>query len=130
MAALSLDPYIVDVSTAHTLFGTLAAARTEIAAFAYLDRDGRLLGMRHIQGVGVDSVDVSIRRVVADVLAFDAAAVLMAHNHPSGSPRPSTADRETTRRLLLALEPIGVRLLDHLVLARDASASFLALGWL
>ncbi|WP_066719081.1 JAB domain-containing protein [Sphingomonas pituitosa] len=130
MPVLSQVPYIVDAPAAHALFGRLGRERVEIAAFAYLARDGRLLGMRHMQGARVDAVDVPIRRVVADALAFDAAAVLMAHNHPSGDPRPSAADRETTRRLLLALAPVGVRLIDHLVLAPGDTASFRALGWL
>jgi DNA repair protein RadC len=130
MAVLSPDPYILDVPAAQALFGRLAGARTEIAAFAYLARDGRLLGMRHMHGDHADSVDVPVRWVVADALAFDAAGVLMAHNHPSGDPSPSRADRATTRRLLGALDPVDVRLVDHLVFARDGWASFRALGWL
>lgn len=131
MAALVHDPYIGDAAAAQALFGRIANAPFEVAAFAYLARDGRLLGMRHMRGVDADLVDVPIRRVVADALAFDAAAVLMAHNHPSGDPTPSAADRETTRRLLLALGPVDVRLVDHLVLAAGGgTASFRGLGWL
>jgi len=124
------EPYILDLPAARALFGPLAEAPTEIAAFAYLARNGRLLGMRHLQGGQADLVDVPVRQVVADALAFDAAAVVMAHNHPSGDPRPSATDRATTRRLLAALEPVEVRLIDHLVLARRGTASFRALGWL
>ncbi len=130
MVHLAADPYILDLPAARALFGRLAEARAEIAGFAYLARNGRLLGMRHMQGDHVDLVDIPVRRIVADALAFDAAAMVMAHNHPSGDPTPSAADRATTRRLLVALEPVQVRLLDHLVLARDGMASFRALGWL
>ncbi len=130
MPPWSQASYIVDAPAAQALFARLGTASVEIVAFAYLARDGRLLCMRHLQVGQVDAVDVPVRRVVADALAFDAAAVLMAHNHPSGDPRPSAADRETTRRLLRALEPVDVRLLDHLVLARGETASFRALGWL
>ncbi|NLS25753.1 hypothetical protein S2M10_07250 [Sphingomonas sp. S2M10] len=130
MADVIQAPYIVDAPSAQALFGPLASAPMEVAAFAYLARDGRLLGMRHMHGVEVDAVDVPVRRVVADALAFDAAAVLMAHNHPSGDPWPSPADRDATRRLLLALGPVDVRLVDHLVLAGGCTASFRALGWL
>ncbi|WP_313535491.1 JAB domain-containing protein [Sphingomonas sp.] len=130
MVLASPDSYILDLPAARALFATLVDAQTEIAAFAYLARNGRLLGMRHMQGDHADMVDIPLRRVVADALTFDAAAVVMAHNHPRGDPTPSEADRATTRRLLVALEPIEVRLLDHLVLARDGTASFRALGWL
>lgn len=130
MVLASADPYILDLPAARALFGRLAEARTEIAAFAYLARDGRLLGMRHLRGAHADMVDIPVRWVVADALAFDAAAVVMAHNHPSGDPTPSAADRAATRRLLVALEPVEVRLIDHLVLARHGTASFRALGWL
>ncbi|MET3723892.1 JAB domain-containing protein [Sphingomonas trueperi] len=130
MVLVSPDPYILDFPAARALFGRLAEARTEIAAFAYLARDGRLLGMRHLRGEHAAMVDIPVRWVVADALTFDAAAVVMAHNHPSGDPTPSAADRAATRRLLVALEPIEVRLIDHLVLARDGTASFHALGWL
>lgn len=130
MVLASPEPYILDLPAARALFGGLAEARSEIAAFAYLARDGRLLGMRHLHGEHADMVDIPVRCVVADALTFDAAAVVMAHNHPSGNPTPSAADRAATRRLLAALEPIEVRLIDHLVLAQGGTASFRALGWL
>ncbi|WP_294252520.1 JAB domain-containing protein [uncultured Sphingomonas sp.] len=130
MSVVSPEPYILDFGAARALFGGLAEARSEIAAFAYLARDGRLLGMRHMHGGEVDAVDVPVRQVVADALAFDAAGVVMAHNHPSGDPQPSAADRATTRRLLVALDPVDVRLLDHLVIGSDHVVSFRALGWL
>jgi DNA repair protein RadC len=130
MSVVFPEPYILDLGAARALFSGLAEARNEIAAFAYLARDGRLLGMRHMQGEHADMVDIPVRWVVADALTFDAAAVVMAHNHPSGDPTPSTADRAATRRLLAALEPVEVRLIDHLIFARGGTASFRALGWL
>lgn len=123
-------PFVRDLGSAHALFEPLAVAATETAAFAFLAGDGRVLGMRHIRGNCVDAVDLPVRRVVADALAFDARGVVMAHNHPSGDPSPSGADRATTRRLLAALDPVGVRLVDHLILAHGGTVSFLELGWL
>lgn len=122
--------YILSFDAAHALFGPLARAETEIAAFAFLAGDGRLLGMRHLRGNCISAVDVPVRQIVADALAFDAAGVVMAHNHPSGDPSPSAADRTITRRLLAALDAVNIRLVDHLVLAEDRAVSFLALGWL
>lgn len=112
------------------LFAPIAAATREIAVFAYLDPEWRLLGMRHVPSCERDAVTIPIRDVVADALAFDAAAVAMAHNHPSGDPTPSAADHALTRRLARALESIGVRLVEHLVLVPGACASFRAQGLL
>ena len=121
---------IADPAAAGTLFAGLARERTEVAAFAYLGEDQRLLGLRHARAELPDRIELPIRAIVADVLALDALAVVMAHNHPSGDPTPSTADREVTRMLARTLAPLGVRLIDHLVLARDGSTSFCALGLL
>lgn len=106
------------------LIEPIATRMQEMAIFVYLDSAGRVLGMRHTPSGGPDQLMVPVRDVVADALAFDAASVIMAHNHPSGNPAPSTADYALTRRLARALNSIDVRLLDHIVLARDGCESF------
>ena len=58
----------------------------------------------------------------------NAAAVVFAHNHPSGDPTPSEEDKELTRRLARACELLGVRGVDHLVICRDSFASHRELG--
>jgi DNA repair protein RadC len=120
---------IADLNAARALFAPLANEQTEVAAFAYLDPEWRLLGLRHARGRG-DTIEVPVRAIAADALAFDAAAVLMAHNHPSGDARPSTADRQMTRRLARLFDALGISLLDHLVLAGEMVTSFRALGLL
>ena len=119
-----------DAGDACALFAPLVREREEVAAFAYLDAAGRLLGLRHARSGARDMLDIPVRDVAADALAFDAAAVVMAHNHPSGDPTPSAADREATRQLARALGALGVRLLDHLVLSERGLTSFRALGLL
>ncbi|RYD55748.1 MAG: hypothetical protein EOP60_05755 [Sphingomonadales bacterium] len=64
------------------------------------------------------------------IAALDAEAVVMAHNHPSGDSTPSVADREATRMLARALDGLGIRLLDHLVVTRNGVSSFRAMGLL
>ena len=91
MQPLSPTPCIRDFAAARALFAQLAEARTETAGFAYLGRDGRLLGMRHVSNECADAVDLPLRKIVADALAFDAAAMLMAHNHPAAIPAPAAA---------------------------------------
>jgi DNA repair protein RadC len=119
-----------DAQAAHGLFAALAAEATEMVALAYLDADQRVLGMRHLHSRAHDRLELPIRLIAADALAFDAAALVMAHNHPSGDPTPSRADRDATAQLARTLELLGVRLLDHLVIARNGVASFRSLGLL
>jgi len=59
-----------------------------------------------------------------------AAAVVLAHNHPSGVAEPSLADRQITERIQRALELVDIRVLDHLVIGSGTSVSFAERGWL
>lgn len=86
--------------------------------------------MRHARSLSVAVLDVPMRAVATDVLAFDCARVVMAHNHPSGDARPSDLDRALTKRLARALDALGVELFDHLVFAGERVTSFRALGLL
>jgi len=115
---------------ASALFAELVAETVEVAAFAYLDAAQNLLGLRHVRSSAIDRLEVPIRAVASDALAFDAFGVVMAHNHPSGDPTPSVADREVTRLLARALETLEVRLIDHLVMAPGGFVSFRRLGLL
>lgn len=112
------------------LFAPIANAVHEVAVFAYFDPEWRLLGARHILAGGTDALTISARTVVGDALAFDCTAVVMAHNHPSGDPTPSEADYALTRTLARTLAAMGVRLVDHLVLAKGRCESFRARGLL
>ena len=68
------------------------------------------------------------REIYRDALLAGASAVVVAHNHPSGDPTPSSDDREVTRRLAEAGETLGVDLLDHLVIAAEEWTSLARLG--
>jgi DNA repair protein RadC len=118
---------VTDLATACALFAGLGEACVEMAAVAYLDPNRRLLGLRHIVG-GRDHVAISIRTVAADTLAFDAAGVVIAHNHPSGDATPSARDLAFTRALAAALRTLEVVLLDHLVIAGGKVTSLRAMG--
>ncbi len=110
---------------------SIAGERVEVAALAYCDRAGRVLGMRHVRSGLTGALDLPIRRIAIDALAFDAAVLVMAHNHPSGQAWPSRADRATTRRIAELLHALGVRLHDHLIVGyRGAKWSFRAAGLL
>ena len=63
-------------------------------------------------------------------LAHNAAAVIFAHNHPSGVAEPSRADRDITRRLVDALALVDIRVLDHVVIGQSDTSSFAERGWI
>jgi len=89
----------------------------------YLDRLGRPLGHRALTR-GCDAYTVvEPRQVFRPAVALLATALIVAHNHPSGDPTPSAADREVTRRLVRAGEVLGIRLLDHLIFAGETFRS-------
>jgi len=130
LEALEAPRHLADPAAAGALFACLADEATEVMAFAYLGEDQRVLGMRHARSGSVDRLVLPIRDVVADALAFGADAVVMAHNHPSGDPAPSSADREATRLLARALATLEMRLVDHLIVASGGITSFRRLGLL
>ncbi|MDE2623729.1 MAG: DNA repair protein RadC, partial [Betaproteobacteria bacterium] len=78
----------------------------------------------------IDSASVHPREVVKEALRLNAAAVIVSHNHPSGSPEPSAADRALTLQLKSALALVDVRTLDHIIVAGSRTASFAERGLL
>jgi len=78
----------------------------------------------------IDGASIYPRVIATHALQHNAAAVIVAHNHPSGNTEPSIADRSMTRRLAAGLDLLGVRLLDHLIIAGNECLSMSAQGML
>ena len=97
----------------------------EIFCCLYLDNRHRVLRFDEMFRGTIDGTSVYPREVVKEALASNAAAVILAHNHPSGVAEPSAADERITRRLKSALELVDIRLLDHLIVG-DGSATSMA----
>jgi DNA repair protein RadC len=74
--------------------------------------------------------DFPLKRIIADAALHGSAGIVLAHNHPSGDPRPSDSDCRCTRRLASAAEALDCAVLDHLVFAGTECASFRRLGLL
>ncbi len=111
-------------------FHALGRLSREVAVTLYLAPTGDHVGARHFMSDRRESVDVSVRLIVSDVLALNAQTVLLAHNHPRGVADPSREDIRFTRRLFGTLDTIGVRLLDHYVVTEHDWVSFRARGLL
>ena len=100
----------------------------EVFACLYLDNRHRVLGFEELFRGTVDGASVHPREVVRACLHRNAAAVIFAHNHPSGVAEPSAADRAITRELRDALQLVGVRVLDHLVVGSGEPVSMASRG--
>ena len=100
----------------------------EVFAVAFLDTRHRLVEYAELFLGTIDGAEVHPREVVKHALRCNAAAAILAHNHPSGTTEPSAADRAVTARLKQALALVDVRLLDHVVVGGDASLSMSARG--
>lgn len=87
----------------------------EVFAALFLDNRHRVIAFEELFRGTIDGASVHPREVVRRCLQHNAAAVILAHNHPSGVSEPSRADESLTRRLKQALDLIDVRLLDHIV---------------
>ncbi len=108
----------------------LQHAGTEEFRVLFLDKKNRLV-KDEFQATGtVDHAPVYPREVVKRAIALDASALILVHNHPSGDPTPSNADIEMTRRVIEAGRPFDIVVHDHIVVGRERTASFKALGLL
>jgi DNA repair protein RadC len=96
----------------------------------FLDTRHRVITFETLSLGTIDSTTVHPREVLKRVLEINAAAVIFAHNHPSGVCEPSTADASLTRTLRAALKLIDVTVLDHMVVAADEIVSFADIGLL
>lgn len=94
----------------------------------FMDSRHRVVGYEELFAGTIDGAEVHPREVVKAALRFNAAAVIAAHNHPSGNPEPSAADRAVTARLKQALALVDVRLLDHFVIGDGPAVSMAARG--
>lgn len=96
---------------------------------AHLDEDARCLHLSRHPG-DVCAVDFPLRTIIVDAARHGSAAILLAHNHPSGDPTPSDSDLQATRQLAITAEPLGCRIVDHLVFAGPKCTSLRSLGYL
>lgn len=102
----------------------------EVFAVIFLDTRHRILGFEALFRGTIDGTSVHPREVVKRALDRNAAALIVAHNHPSGVAEPSRADSDITQRLSDALALVDIRLLDHIVIGDNDTVSLAGRGML
>lgn len=107
-----------------------AGLQREVFSAIFLDSQQKIIAFEDLATGTIDAAAVYPREVVKRALSHNAAAIVFSHNHPSGVPEPSHADRTLTERLKQALALIDVRVLDHMVVGGSGITSFAERGWL
>lgn len=108
----------------------LRALPHEVFACLFLDTRHRVIAFEELFRGTLDGAEVHPREVLKRCLAHNAAAVILAHNHPSGSSEASAADRAVTARLKQALALADIRVLDHFIIGDGAPTSMAQRGWI
>jgi DNA repair protein RadC len=108
----------------------LGTLEREVFAVIFLDKRHRLISYQEMFQGTIDDASVHPREVVKEALKQNAAAVILAHPHPSGVAEPSQADELITQRLKEALSLVDIRVLDHIIVAGGDTTSFAERGLL
>jgi len=124
------DPLESPGATEQYLKAVLRDHSNEVFACLFLDTRHRVIAFEELFYGTIDGATVYPRVVAEKALRYGAAALIVAHNHPSGISEPSLADQAITRRLKDALALLDIRLLDHFVVGDGAPVSMAARGML
>ena len=100
----------------------------EVAYAMYLDAKSRVIACREISRGVVNGTNISIRAIAEQALSCKASSVIIAHNHPDGTPMPSAEDELTTQKIKVALGTVGIKLADHIVVGGEQYVSFVDYG--
>jgi DNA repair protein RadC len=117
-----VDALTSPAQTREYLQTLLGASEHEIFGVLMLDNRNRVIAWREMFRGTIDGASVYPREVVKQALADNAAAVIFAHNHPSGIPEPSQADIRITERLNKALALVDIRVLDHVIIGEKTTS--------
>lgn len=114
----------------HFLQAQLSQEPREVFAVLFLNSQHHVLGFEKLFYGTLTSASVHPREVIRRCMELGAAAIIIAHNHPSGIAEPSQSDRDITIQLQKALDLVDIKLLDHIIIGRGSSSSFAEYGWL
>jgi DNA repair protein RadC len=108
---------------AQLLMAEMAHLEQENFRVLYLDTRNRLLGSDTVYVGSLNASHIRVAEVFRDAIKRNCAAVIVAHNHPSGDPSPSPEDVEVTRQLIAAGNLLSIELLDHLIIGQQRFVS-------
>lgn len=116
--------------TCHYLHARLRSRPHEVFACLFMDNRHRMIAYEEMFRGTINGTSVHPREIVKRALELNAAALIVAHNHPSGVAEPSETDRNMTRKLAASLALVDLRLLDHIVVGDGDVVSFSQQGLL
>ncbi|KKN25266.1 hypothetical protein LCGC14_0886680 [marine sediment metagenome] len=106
----------------------LEGKKAECFAVLFLDNQHKLIEYRELFQGTIDGASVHVRIIIQQALELNAAAVIFAHNHPSGVAKPSQADQQITNKLKTACNLMDIRVIDHLIIGANEITSFAEMG--
>ncbi|MEL7445713.1 MAG: DNA repair protein RadC [Pseudomonadota bacterium] len=106
----------------------MAHLNVERVRVLYLDAKNRLIDDHHVGDGSIDEASIFPREVIRRAMDVGASALILVHNHPSGSPEPSRADIQITQRIAEAGRLLGVTVHDHVIVGREGHVSLRAKG--
>ncbi|HVV49744.1 MAG TPA: DNA repair protein RadC [Polyangia bacterium] len=120
---------VAGAAEVYALLSGLGTKDREHLVALFLDVRHRVIRRRTVAIGSLTGVEVHPREVFKPAILASAAAIILAHNHPSGDPTPSRADIELTTRLRGVGDLVGIQVLDHLVICREGYVSIAERGW-
>ena len=117
-------------ATKRFLASRLRDQSREIFACIFLNNHNHIIAFEELFQGSLTEANVYPREIVKSALAHNAAKVILAHNHPSGNPAPSQADKDLTQHLKTALALVEIRVIDHIVVGQQENFSFAEVGLL
>lgn len=125
-ASLSLEKAIINSSTdiANYLRSALKDYRHEVFAVIFLNRANKVNHFEVVSRGGISGTVADARVILKKALEADATSIILSHNHPSGSIRPSRADEELTAKIKEAAKYFDIRVIDHIIVSEDGYYSF------
>ncbi|WP_127140106.1 RadC family protein [Flagellimonas marinaquae] len=119
---------IVKIQSSHDVFELLYPLIGELPHeefwIVYLNNSNKVIHKSQLSKGGITGTLVDVRLVLKQALELGAVGIILAHNHPSGTLKPSAADKQITQKLKTASEALDIQVLDHLILAQNEYLSF------
>ncbi|VEH57162.1 DNA repair protein RadC [Providencia rustigianii] len=112
------------------LMELFAGQEREVFMVIFLNNQNQIICHEEMFKGTVNRVEVHPREILRFAMKMNASSIILAHNHPSGNPEPSIADKQMTERIHSACSIMGIKLLDHFVVGHKHCISFVERGWL